>query len=153
MEGRERTRLVTPAWQLSEVITKGNLYTRHVLGSCKMKWMPTPLGTCQGIAWGKRGTGHRYEYMSAARYGTLLYTLDQVRTTTCSRTYHITGGKGSLLIYIRMNIRYDQTSLSGVCGKQSLSGLGPDSDHVMEQSLLHTMFKLPGCWRLGVKKR
>lgn len=39
----------TPAWQLSEFITKGSLLMRHIMDNGKMKWVPTPLGRCQGI--------------------------------------------------------------------------------------------------------
>lgn len=43
--------------------------------------------------------------MNAARYGNYI---DQIRTTVRSRNQHMAGGKGEILIYVRMNISYDQ---------------------------------------------
>lgn len=67
---------------------------------------------------------------------------DQVRTTAYSRKPQVAEGKG-VLIYVRVDITYDQT-VSWVGGglERSLpSGPGPaggtDSGQVMGQSLLH----------------
>lgn len=39
--------------------------------------------------------------------------LDQVKTAACSRNWHIAGGKGGVLTYVRMNLNYDQTVSMG----------------------------------------
>lgn len=69
--------------------------------------------------------------------------LNQVRTTARSRKPQVAGGKG-VLIYVRVNITYDQTvSWAEGCGlERSLRSVpgpagGTDSGHVMEQALLH----------------
>lgn len=110
----------------------------------------------QGMSWGKQtgslsslagtkelyrvkaGNTNGYWYINASRSGN--YMLDRVRTTTCSRHQHIAGGKGEVLIYMRMNISYDQTVSKWRFAKSNLcSGSGldceTDSSHVMEWSL------------------
>ena len=55
-------------------------------------------GRCRGLAsTGDRSLGDQ-----------LVYMLDQVRTTACSKNGHITGGKGEVRICVRMNISYYQ---------------------------------------------
>lgn len=75
--------------------------------------------------------------MNASRYRKLLYILDQIRSTACSRNQHVMGSRGGVLIYVRIN---DQ-SLSGIWSKQSpfrvqLAGQAVVG-HIVEQSLLH----------------
>lgn len=84
------------------------------------------------------GNTNGYWYMNATRSGN--YMLDQVRTTTCSRHQHIARGKGGVLIYVRMNISYDQTvSKWGFAKNNFCSGSGPDcgtdSSHIIKWSL------------------
>lgn len=86
----------------------------------------------------KVGNSNGSWYMNAIRSGN--YMLDQVRTATCSRHQHIAGSKGEVLIYMRMNISYDQTvskwgfATSSLCS-ESGPDCGTDSSHVMERSL------------------
>lgn len=49
--------------------------------------------------------------MSATRYKN--YMLDQVRTMAHSKKWQVTGGRGKVLIYVIMNINYDQTVSQG----------------------------------------
>lgn len=78
------------------------------------------------------------------RYRKLLYVLDQVRTTTCSRNQHIVGGRVGLLIYVRRNSDYNQTVFKAGFAVSSVppSGSGPacgsGSSLSMEESSLHT---------------
>lgn len=69
--------------------------------------------------------------------------LDQVRTAACSRNQHIRRqGRGSLLVYVRMNIHYDQSPREGAL-RDTISPfwlLG--SSHTLEQSLLHKVFNI-----------
>lgn len=39
--------------------------------------------------------------------------LDQVRSLACSRNQHIVGGRGRVLVYVGMNIDYNQTVSKG----------------------------------------
>lgn len=66
--------------------------------------------------------------------------LDKARSTACYRNQHIVGGRGGLLIYVRMNINMISQSLSGVCRKQSLPGPALESgrSHILEQSLFRS---------------
>ena len=101
---------------------KRNSHLSHVFGSCKTKWIPVPLGRCQRIPQGGRGNSLGCGYLNATRYRKLLYVLDQVRATTCSRGQHFIGGKGGVLICIRMNVDYGQTASKEGLQKE---GLGP----------------------------
>lgn len=56
--------------------------------------------------WKRGSVGHWYG--NASRYRKLLYMLDQVRATACSKGQHFVGGKGGELAYIRMNVDYGQ---------------------------------------------
>ena len=48
--------------------------------------------------------------MNASRYEKLVCMLGQARTTArCYRNLHTVGGRGGLLVYVRMNIGYDQS--------------------------------------------
>lgn len=69
--------------------------------------------------------------------------LDKARSTACYRNQHIVGGRGGLLIYVRMSISMINQSLSGVCRKQSLPGPALESggSHILEQSLLRSKHK------------
>lgn len=58
---------------------------------------------------GKGVDSHRYKNMDVTRYGNLLYMIDQVGTTTCSRNQQIAEGRGRTLTYVKMNISYHQT--------------------------------------------
>lgn len=70
--------------------------------------------------------------------------LDQVRTTTCPRNQHVAGGRAAVLIYVRMNINYDQTVSKGLGVAESKLYSGPsptckmDNSYIMEQFPLHT---------------
>lgn len=45
--------------------------------------------------------------------GTENFIVDQVRLTGCSRNWHIAGGKRGVLIYVIMNINYNQVISKG----------------------------------------
>lgn len=42
--------------------------------------------------------------MNATRYGKLLYVLDRVRIMACFGNQLIAGGRGVVLVYVRINI-------------------------------------------------
>lgn len=72
-----------------------------------------PLGGCQRVIGSRAGEESQVLVHDATRYGKLLHLLDQVRTTACPRNLHIAGGKGGVLIYVRMNTSYNQTISRG----------------------------------------
>lgn len=84
--------------------------------------------------------------MNAARYGKLLYMLDQSRAIACSRNQHIIGGNRRVLICVSMNINYDQTTSKGKFAESNLcSGLGP-----IEQTAVMSWDSLSSTLRAGV---
>lgn len=65
------------------------------------------------------------------------YMLDQVRTLACSTDQQAVGGREGVLIYVKMNINYDQTVFKRRGGEGS-NLLGPSSQ-VRQQSFMNSL--------------
>lgn len=116
---------------------------QHVLSGYKTKQIFSALfGRCQRSIQGKKEgiVTRTNQYMNATRYGKSLYMLDQVRTTTCSRKQRVVGNRGRVLIYVRMNVNYDETVSKGSLWEAILPFWPRSSSQVSQQSQHGTVF-------------